>query len=195
MGSVVRMVNYVPIDLSQSLDKDEIVNQFKPNTLWNYWSYELLSDTTKYPKLHDYIAQLPFKEICTIKINVQTKEVTPHIDFVVDTGDLTADQRNYAHIAGKESLELYKNNVKNEPCGYRIVVKGKNDVLQLHQHKQLTCYKPYDTDCYVINHTGAVHSVTNDIGRITIYISGFIDREKHLKLLKRSMNKYSEYVI
>ena len=84
---------------------------------------------------------------------------------------------------------------KNETCGYRIVVKGKNDVLQLHQHKQITCYKPYDTDCYVINHTGAVHSVTNDIGRITIYISGFIDREKHLKLLKRSMNKYSEYVI
>ena len=44
-----------------------------------------------------------------------------------------------------------------------------------------------------MNHTGGIHSVDDDSGRVVIYISGFIDKEKHLDILNRSMKKYSEF--
>ena len=54
---------------------------------------------------------------------------------------------------------------------------------------------PADTDCYVTNHTSGWHSVGEDKDRITIYISGFIDKDKHITLLNKSKQKYSEYIV
>ena len=187
------MINYMPIDIGQSLDKSEILDNFKPDKAWNYWSFEKLTESKggkygknditknakiKYPKLCEYISHLPFTHISNVKINIQKEKALPHIDFV----------------SKKEGLELYKNNIENEPCGYRLVVKGKNNVLKLHNNNEVkTCFLPADTDCYVMNHTGGIHSVDDDSGRVVIYISGFIDKEKHLDILNRSMKKYSEF--
>tara|TARA_B100000029_G_scaffold194408_1_gene192465 strand:+ start:725 stop:1294 length:570 start_codon:yes stop_codon:yes gene_type:complete len=189
------MINYIPVDIGQSLDKTEILDNFTPHKDWNFWSFEKLTETKggkygkneiteiakgKYPKLCDYISHLPFTYISNVKINIQMEEVKPHIDFV----------------APNEGVELYNNNLENEPSGYRIVVKGKNDVLKLHINDEVkTCYMPTDTDCYVINHTSGKHSLDNDNGRVTVYISGFINKDKHLDILNKSKNKYKKYMI
>ena len=189
------MINYTPIDIGQSLNKSEILDNFTPHKGWNFWSFEKLTESkggkygknnitekakNKYPKLCEYISHLPFTHISNVKINIQMEKVTPHIDFVTP----------------KEGLDLYKNNLNNEPCGYRIVVKGKNDVLKLHINEEVkTCYMPADTDCYVINHTSGKHSIDEDTGRVIVYVSGFIDKDKHLDILNKSIKKYSEYII
>jgi len=189
------MINYMPIDMGQSLDKSEILDNFKPDKAWNYWSFEKLTESKggkygrnditknakiKYPKLCEYISHLPFTHISNVKINIQKEKALPHIDFV----------------SKEEGLELYKNNIDNEPCGYRFVVRGKNDVLKLHNDNVVrTCFLPADTDCYVMNHTGGIHSIDDDTDRVVIYISGFIDKEKHLKIIERSMKKYKEFIL
>ena len=95
-----------------------------------------------------------------------------------------------------EGIDLYKDSLNYEPCGYRIVVRGSNDALKLHINDEIkTCLMPDDTPTYVINHTSALHSVDRDEGRINVYVSGFIDREKHMNILDRSMNKYKKYIL
>ena len=189
------MINFMPIDMNIVLDKQEVIDNFEKTTDYWYWSFEKLTHSKggkygkndftdkakeKYPKLVEYISHLPFTHISNVKINIQMEKVTPHIDFVTP----------------KEGLDLYKNNLNNEPCGYRIVVKGKNDVLKLHINEEVkTCYMPADTDCYVINHTSGKHSIDEDRGRVIVYVSGFIDKDKHLDILNKSIKKYSEYVI
>ena len=190
-------MNYIPIDIGQRLNKQEILNNFKPNLdkIFNFWSFEKLTESNggkygvndftmvakeKYTQLCNYISLLPFTKLSNVKINIQREVAPPHIDF----------------MAPNEGKELYQNNLKNEPSGYRIVVRGKNDVLKLHyENKEKICYMPADTDCYVTNHTSGWHSVGEDKDRITIYISGFIDKDKHITLLNKSKQKYSEYIV
>ena len=76
------MINYTPIDIGQSLDKSEILDNFTPHKGWNFWSFEKLTESkggkygknnitekakNKYPKLCEYISHLPFTHISNVK--------------------------------------------------------------------------------------------------------------------------------
>ena len=203
------MINFMPIDMNIVLDKQEIIDNFEKTTDYWYWSFEKLTHTKngkygkndftdrarkKYPKLIEYISHLPYTHISNVKINFQTAAVKAHIDF-------QPENQHLARMADKkfdpnEGIDLYKDSLNYEPCGYRIVVRGSNDALKLHINDEIkTCLMPDDTPTYVINHTSALHSVDRDEGRINVYVSGFIDREKHMNILDRSMKKYKKYIL
>ena len=57
--------------------------------------------------------------------------------------------------------------------------------------------KPDTTNIYCIGHTFTIHKVENDLGRITIFIHGCINKYKykHTNLLQKSYNKYKKYCI
>ena len=46
------MINYTPIDIGQSLNKSEILDNFTPHKGWNFWSFEKLTESKggKYKK-------------------------------------------------------------------------------------------------------------------------------------------------
>ena len=191
----VTKLYYTPIDFYNHLDKKEILENFNPAVDWNFWSFEKLTEDSNgkygankfktsalenFPNLCSYILTLPFTDISNVKINFQKQEAVPHIDFV----------------SPEQGQELYQNNLDNEPCGYRIVVKGKSDAVKLHiGDSTKTCRMPNDTSLYVIDSSTIKHSVDEDKDRITVYITGFIDKDKHKQLIENSLLKYKDYAI
>ena len=203
------MINFMPIDMNIVLDKQEVIDNFEKTTDYWYWSFEKLTHSKggkygkndftdkakeKYPKLVEYISHLPYTHLSNVKINFQTAAVKAHIDF-------QPENQHLARMADKkfdpnEGIDLYKDSLNYEPCGYRIVIKGAPDVVKIHRGEEIvTTHLPDDTHTYVINQSSGLHSVVDDPGRITVYTTGFINEDKHNNLLEESLNKYSKYAI
>tara|TARA_B100001094_G_scaffold307347_1_gene338971 strand:- start:431 stop:1021 length:591 start_codon:yes stop_codon:yes gene_type:complete len=187
---------YLPIDLPYIIDKEEIYKGFKPNTKFAWWEAEKLCEEVDgrygrnyikeknkklYPTLCEYIELLPYDAVSNIKINHQKAEVAPHVDL----------QHQWY------SEDLFNNSLENEPAGYRLVIKGSHDVLKIHRNDDIvTAYMPVDqTHAYVLNQSAGLHSVEDDPGRITVYATGFINKDKHNDLLEKSLEKYSQYAV
>jgi hypothetical protein len=84
----------------------------------------------------------------------------------------------------------------NEPCGYRIVINGVLEKLHVKTNDNWVVAKlPYTPICYLINSTTLYHKVDDDPTRETIYVRGWIDREKHNNLIDTSLKKFKEYAI
>lgn len=186
---------YVPIDLPQSINKKEILESFSPKNNFHVWNFQKLTYSTggKYgpnnlkeeyreifPSLCQFIDQLPFTNLSNAKINLQTSATKMHVDFVKPQDG----QRLLESITG------------NEPCGYRIVIKGRKDVIKIKNNDQIvTAMMPEDTDCYVINQSSCEHLVLEDPGRITVYVTGFMDKESHSNLISKSLDRFGDYAI
>ena len=171
---------------------------FKPETnkSWADWKFYRLTEKTDtpydittftesakndYPEIVDWIKNFPYKNIRNIKFNIQKSFVTPHTDF-----DFPDKEPN-----------VYKNNKENEPCGYRILIRGKreNSLFVMDGDKKVYTRMPEDTDVYVLGHTSTVHGVDEEPGRETMFLHFEIDATEHLKLLEKSYNKYKDYAI
>ena len=186
---------FIPADLPQTIDKNEVLNNFKPKTDWGPWSFQKLTDKNDgkygrnpltdtarelFPTLCNFIDNLPFTDLSNAKINIQNKKTTLHIDFV----------------SPEDGKELSENVTQNEPSGYRIIIRGDRHALKAHDGKELiTAYVPPQTDCYILDQSGCSHLVEEDEQRVSVYVTGFIDKKKHEELLLRSLEKYSDYAI
>jgi len=185
-------VLWMPIDIPKCPIQPTVNNGFK----WMYWEVNKLtqqrnnpydeSDWTdetkeKYPEFVDWFEYLPYKNLRNVKVNRQVKSVNPHIDFY------------------KPELHptLHTNNKENEPCGYRILIKGSRTkgIYVMRGEEKIYCNMPDDTDTYVLGHTSTSHGVDDDENRITIFTHFEIDNEKHKTLLEKSFEKYSSYAI
>ena len=89
------------------------------------------------------------------------------------------------------------NNIQeNEPCGYRLVLKGSTDALEVFDGEKWICpILPSVPCCYLIDSTRLKHRVKNDPGRELLYFRGLVDKTKHLKLIEKSMKKYGDLAI
>ena len=186
---------YLPIDLPIMIDRDEIYDNFNPHGDYHVWKFMRLTEPINgkygrnyfkensrinFPTLCNYIDLLPFEALSNVKINFQTQEAEPHIDFTEP----------------EKGKDLWENSLNNEPCGYRIVIIGSPDVMNIHRGEEIiTTHLPEDTHTYVIDQGSARHSVVDDPGRITVFATGFINEKKHNDLLTASLNKYSQYAI
>ena len=147
-----------------------------------YWdSTAITTDTIIKNNFDKILNQLPFTEITAINYKIQQRKVESHIDVYPELG---IKQEELDHIQ------------RHEPAGYRIVLCGAHDSVEVFDSQQwVTALTPSVPCCYLLHSTGAKHRVKEDTGRTIIYIRGILDTTKHYELINRSLEKYKNYTI
>lgn len=188
---MTKQLFFCPIDL-------EILNFELPAIYqkkeWMWWSSEYLTEEiaksassplrkdldTSYQPIFDIIKQLPLIEFDMVRFSRQMKQISPHCDI-------------YKSQVSEDAFNHYSD---TEPSGYRVVLKGSTSALKVFAngswHRPILPKLPM---CYIINTTKCIHSVDDDPDRITLYVRGKIDKEKHLELLSKSLEKYDHLAI
>jgi len=163
------------------------------HTNWLHWNFAKLTKTKESPyeetefnddvnnEIKEWFSYFPYNSIRNIKFNIQKDKVSDHIDFT------------------KPFLNpvLHKNNSQNEPCGYRVLLKGsrKEKMYVVKDGKKIYTELPDETDVYALGHTNALHGVDYEPGRVTIFTHFEVNPIEHKKLIERSLEKYKKYAI
>lgn len=148
-------------------------------TFQGLWNTQLVAESD--PEISSIVEQLPYSKITLIKYNTQAADVPPHVDV---RPEYVKNQEEYKHISS------------NEPAGYRIVLGGRTDTLEIFDGSQWRiAYLPSCPFAYVLNSTDVKHRVIGETGRNTLYFRGFLDIEKHQTLIKNNLEKYRDYAI
>jgi hypothetical protein len=172
---------FLPIEISI----DQTVFDFNTHSLPTFnglWETKFLNDNDFFrPEIKNLCDQLPFEKITLIKYNRQSKDIPPHIDV------------QPFYVRGKDEYEHIK---KNEPAGYRIVLSGSTDKLEVFDGKSWKIAAlPTVPFAYVLNSTITKHRVIGEIGRMSVYFRGFLDENKHQEIIEKNLEKYDEYAI
>jgi len=128
----------------------------------------------KFPSLANAIRQLPFKEIgATGFIRQMGAEIEPHMD--TDNVYGFEEPRRYVFFVSKiedNTFFMYPNNNKVYPI--------------IHPKYRLSAF----------NNTACEHGADSPRGwKMLLSTTGILDKEKHEALIKRSIEKFSDYVI
>lgn len=179
MGTIL----FLPIDIDLStlsfIQKDRSVQLTDFNPYWDSTPIDQSSIIEN--KFYKILNQLPFVKITTMTHKIQQKAVGKHVDVYPSMKFAPGE---FEHIKA------------NEPCGYRLVLKGKKDSLEIFDGEQwITAKIPDVPCCYLLNSTIGHHRVKDDPDREIIYIRGFVDAIKHQQLIEKSLIKYSNHVI
>ena len=158
------------------------INRPTKSTFQGLWETKELNEWELHKSEIGYIAdQLPFKKITLVKYNTQSSIIPPHIDV---QPKWTTTVEEYHHIK------------KNEPAGYRVVLIGQNDSLEVFDDRKWQKARlPRVPFAYVINSTRSMHKVSIEAGRQTLYFRGFLDENKHKELIKTNLKNYGDYAI
>lgn len=171
----------IDIDLSQLkfYQEDRSVELKEYNPYWSSTPVDKKSiANTGFDKILD---QLPFTHITTLTHKIQQRAVERHVDVYPS---MTFEKGELEHIK------------QNEPCGYRFVLKGNVDSLEVFNGREWIVARVPDVPCcYLLNSTAGYHKVKEDVDRETIYVRGFVDIEKHQSLIEKSLKKYRDYAI
>lgn len=169
---------FLPIDL-EIINTDYSIESRIEKTFGGLWDTKFVSPNN--PQLTDIIKQLPYQRISLIKYNSQATDIPPHIDV----------QPSYIKIPNE-----YEHIISNEPAGYRILLSGKIDKLEVFDGKiWRTAQLPVCPFAYVINSTETKHRVIGETGRKTLYFRGFLDPKKHRELINKNLERFKEYAI
>lgn len=175
---------FLPIDIQ--IDKIEFkrTENLKkvPEQLFQpaWWDSAIL-DNQALMQFDHIIAQLPYDKISMVMHKFQNKPVGSHLDV-------------YPNM--RISAEELDNIKDNEPCGYRIVLNGKDDVLEIFNGKEwLTPKLPSTPCCYLINSTQLRHRVKDDPGREILYFRGIINKTRNQELIEKSLKLYKDYAV
>jgi len=174
---------FLPIDIDLSDFNFQRSGEAEKNSLFNpWWNSSFISeDSIKENNFERILNQLPFKKITRMFYKTQRIPVESHVDVMPQ---MKFDENEFEHIRS------------NEPCGYRIVINGVLEKLHVKTNDNWVVAKlPYTPICYLINSTTLYHKVDDDPTRETIYVRGWIDREKHNNLIDTSLKKFKEYAI
>ena len=183
---------FMPIDIPFDDSLNEYIDTHEYDFTFSTWNVMKLTEQTKNYAVAEfkdhvqndiitYLNNFPYTEYINVKFH-QAKEniATPaHVDLV--------------HSENNK----FKNHLQdNEPCGYRIFVKGDTSKLYVINSvgEKIYCSFP-DTSVFVIRHTDGIHGADPDENRIVLFLSGLIDKDKHEEILQRSKEKYKEYII
>lgn len=176
---------YLPIDIditSVEFDREQL-KKMPTHSYQPKWWDSAIMDNLSIEKngLVDVLNQLPFDKITMAMHKFQNEPVGEHFDV-------------YPQM--KISPEEFKNISDNEPCGYRIVLKGNNDRLSVWDGESwVTPILPSVPCCYLINATKMKHKVSDDPGREIIYLRGIINSERHKELVEKSLRKYGDLAV
>lgn len=189
---------YMPIDLPAYDTPLELIENFTPkapegrNVAYEFEYQKLtttpgeygISEWLNYGKFEKWLESLlPIKQIVNVRINHYTKDGGMHRDFVYP----------------KDNKELWNHCNKLEPCGYRMVIQGdRNFKLDIEKSNGEIVYPtfPEETNWYAISGTETLHGgMKEDPDRYILFTNFWVDEPAHSDLIKRSMEKYKEYII
>ena len=174
---------FCPLDIDIEDIKFISVEGVPVHTIYNpYWdSTYITEEVARKNNFDNILDQLPFEEINNIQYKIQQKIVNEHVDVYPS---MKLKHGEYNHI------------VSNEPVGYRFVVKGRLDSIEVFNGERwVDAIIPRVPCGYIINSTSAKHRIKEDIGRTTIYVRGWVNKEKHFKLLHKSYARYHQYAV
>lgn len=174
---------FLPIDIDLSnFDFTQLDNSTELTAFNPYWDSSLITEDTIIKNgFNRILDQLPFTKITTLSYKIQKGVVSEHVDVYPA---MTFEEGELEHIT------------TNEPSGYRFVIKGAKDSVEVFNGKKwVTAYSPAVPCCYVLNATSGKHRVIADADRRIIYLRGFLDESKHKALIEKSYIKYKNYAI
>lgn len=168
---------FVPLDIEVTETSFELGE--KQNYHLGVWeTYNIIGKENLYQKYRSLLDQFPIIDITLFTYKFQKNKVIPHIDFQGN------HDKEYIHY------------IKNEPSGYHVVLKGQCDSLEIFNGKEwVTTILPKTPMAYVLNLTSCLHRVKEDSLRETLYIRGWLDIEKHNRLIERSLKRYGDLAI
>ena len=213
-------MRFIPIDIPKFKYKEKVLSEFKPNKKFYWWSEEYISEwdinetlhaPVKMRKVHielqEYIKKhMPFKSITLCKLLRANVDVKAHVDD------------SYTEFKGPKdnckiiSEEYRRHQLDTEPCGYRILISGDRSSLFLTDGKpnvidnkliynqktyKKSCIMPEETDCFALQSYGSMHGVDKtpgDDNRLLCFIIGWLDKSKHNNLIKKSEERFKNYV-
>lgn len=199
---IFKEVAFVPIDLPPFEFGDTIYKTFSAEMNYGWWEAVRLfaenptfaaitewSETAKknYEPLMNYIVNfLPYDSFIHAKLMKAKVPAPPHLDFRFP----------------EKHPEVYQMTQKYEPAAYRIVIHGSR------RGKLFLCNKetsdpqnyifpelPMDTDVYAMPYTNQYHGTFFEPDRLIVIVQGYLNPQKHLELLKKSLKRYKNYVI
>lgn len=172
---------FLPIEITIS-ETVFTVNKISQPTFKGLWqTKELNEEEIISSGINSITDQLPYEKITLAKYNTQPENIPAHVD-VQSTWTRTLEE--YEHIRS------------NEPAGYRVVLIGGQNSLEVFDGKEWRTAKlPQTPFAYVLNSTSCSHRVINDPGRQTLYFRGFLDQEKHQRLIEKNLKKFKEFAI
>lgn len=172
---------FLPIEIDIASINFSIDKPSKP-TFQGLWQTKELSENEILDSEIKFITdQLPYERITLGKYNTQSSIVPPHIDV---------------QPSWTTTLEEYEHIKNNEPAGYRVVLIGERDSLEVFDNLEWRkAVLPKVPFAYVLNSTQYKHKVREETGRQTLYFRGFLDETKHKKLINQNLEKYREYAI
>lgn len=178
---------FVPVDLDLEGTVPQI-QQHAPDH-WGWWDNEMLLTRDglwredlppDFLWLRGVIESLPFVSLQMIRVSSQFKPVPPHKDVYPE----------------QVTERTYKALVKNEPCGYRMVLRGRLDAIQVNTRKGwITCPIPQVPCVYLADTTGTDHRVLDDPDRMIVYIRGVVDPVAHKQLMERSLDRWGDWAV
>lgn len=174
---------FLPIDIDLTNFKFYQNEEAEKNNLFNpWWNSTFISNKVIKENNFDLILnQLPVTKVTRLFYKTQRIAVDSHVDVMPQ---MKLDRNEFSHIKS------------NEPCGYRILINGGLDKLHIETKEGWKVAQlPHAPICYLINSTTLYHKVDHDPIRETIYIRGWIDKEKHDRLIAKSLEKFKEYAI
>tara|TARA_B110000503_G_scaffold91896_1_gene138696 strand:+ start:1268 stop:1900 length:633 start_codon:yes stop_codon:yes gene_type:complete len=195
-------IAFLPIDLPKIPNKENIVANFDKEFKYGWWDAIRLFEPTvdfnptnlwsndaieKFPELKQWmIDNIPFTDYIHSKIMKSKDVVEPHVDYRDPS----------------RRPDVYKHLNENEPSSYRLVIFGKREdsvylCKDFDSPKENRVYPilPEDTDVYAMPYTDQVHGVDFESNRIIVITNGYINIEKHQAILKRSLEKYKDYLV
>lgn len=172
---------FLPIEITITETSFIIEKECVPTFKGLWQTKELTESDIATSGIGDITKQLPYKKITLAKYNVQPSSIPAHVDV---QPAWTKTPEEYAHIKS------------NEPAGYRVLLIGNNDSLEVFDGVSWqTARLPQVPFAYVLDSTTCKHRVKNESGRQTLYFRGFLNEAEHANLIKKNLEKYKEYAI
>jgi len=221
MISIPSSIRFLPLDLPKFQYKQKVLDEFKPDTDFYFWSEEYITHRDRsipfhdpmpikdgaHPELVDYAnTHFPFTGTVLFKLVRANVDVKPHVDD--NYVDYYGPKKDYNTI----TREFRDHQLATEPCGYRMTIEGDRKSLYLTDgepslvdgklvYGEITQHidteVPESTDCFALKSYGSMHGVKKtdkDSNRLLLFVVGWLDLDRHTELVNRSYEKYKEYV-
>lgn len=192
-----RMLDYCLLTYTELSDEEKETGKDGFNNE-EYTAYKYDVDRTwlwkdeikqKLPKLVEFIEALPLRKLTFITMIANVNLVESHQDFA------------YRSWNG-DSMKKFQKEIKGfEPASYRLLLAGNRTesffVSPDETENNAICVTiPKETDTFFLNVADSYHGgFPTKQRKLMCFIAGFIDFEEHKKLLARSIDKFSEYII